>query len=149
MRALKEVILSAGSIGTPHILLNSGIGDNVALSNIGIKTLVHLPSVGRNFSDHPTVGNQFLVNSTDTFEQLQRNATYAAEQLNLWQTSRRGILVDGTFNTIGWLRLPKNSSIFQRFLDPSPGPNTAHFELLPTVSLMTIQFKLLYLRECA
>ncbi|TFK37489.1 hypothetical protein BDQ12DRAFT_592813, partial [Crucibulum laeve] len=87
-----EIILSAGTIGTPHILLNSGIGDKNALSQIDIKPLVHLPSVGQNFSDHPFIENRWLVNSTNTLEQLARNATYAAEQLDLWLKTRTGIL---------------------------------------------------------
>ncbi|KAF8159226.1 aryl-alcohol oxidase-like protein [Crassisporium funariophilum] len=130
--ARKEVILSAGSIGTPHILLNSGIGDSNTLSLVGIKTLLHLPSVGRNLSDHPLIGNQWLVNSTDTFEQLGRNATYAQEQLDLWTNDRRGTLVDGTFNNVGWVRLMKDASIFGKVADPAAGQNTAHFELIPT-----------------
>lgn len=99
--AKKEIILSAGAIGTPHILLNSGIGDSDALSLLGIKPLLHLPSVGRNLSDHPTVGNQWMVNGNDTFDNLGRNATLAAEVLKQWNETRTGVLVDGTFNHVG------------------------------------------------
>ncbi|TFK37485.1 GMC oxidoreductase-domain-containing protein, partial [Crucibulum laeve] len=111
VRAKKEIVLSAGSIGTPHILLNSGIGDKTALAQVGIKPLVHLPSVGQNLSDHPVVGDQWLVNAgpTDTFEALGRNETYAAEQLELWTTKRSGTLAAGTYNTVGWHRLPENA----------------------------------------
>ena len=49
--ARKEVILAGGSIGSPQILLNSGIGNGTELEAIGIKTLVNNPSVGKNFSD--------------------------------------------------------------------------------------------------
>lgn len=51
--ASKEVILSAGSILTPHILLHSGIGDQDDLKALDIPTVLHNPSVGRNLSDHP------------------------------------------------------------------------------------------------
>ena len=49
--ARKEVIIAGGSIGSPQILLNSGIGNRTELEAIGIKTLVDNPSVGKNFSD--------------------------------------------------------------------------------------------------
>jgi choline dehydrogenase len=50
-----EVVLAAGAIGTPHLLLASGIGPADALRAAG--TAVHLdrPGVGRNWSDHPAV----------------------------------------------------------------------------------------------
>ena len=51
VNASKEVILSAGSIGSPHILLNSGIGDQASLNAVGVPSTVHLPDVGRNLSD--------------------------------------------------------------------------------------------------
>jgi choline dehydrogenase len=52
IRARAEVILSAGSFGSPQILQLSGIGDPEHLSGIGIETRLALPGVGRNLSDH-------------------------------------------------------------------------------------------------
>lgn len=51
--AKREVILSAGIIGTPRILLNSGIGSRKELTELGIETLLENPSVGKNLTDHP------------------------------------------------------------------------------------------------
>ncbi|WP_349630643.1 GMC family oxidoreductase N-terminal domain-containing protein [Bradyrhizobium sp. KB893862 SZCCT0404] len=53
--AAKQVILCAGAINTPKILMLSGIGDPQELSKHGIKTAVGLPGVGRNFQDHVLV----------------------------------------------------------------------------------------------
>lgn len=47
LTARKEVVLSAGSIGSPNILLHSGIGNASALSSLGIEPLHNLPSVGQ------------------------------------------------------------------------------------------------------
>jgi len=48
----KEVILSAGPIGSPHILQLSGIGNSATLSAAGIATQHELPGVGENLQDH-------------------------------------------------------------------------------------------------
>ncbi|TKB03438.1 choline dehydrogenase [Alteromonas portus] len=47
-----EVILSAGSIGSPHILQLSGIGDKEILEKAGVDVKHHLPGVGQNLQDH-------------------------------------------------------------------------------------------------
>ena len=52
VHANKEIILSAGSIGSPQILQTSGIGDAENLKNLGIKIKKHLFGVGKNLQDH-------------------------------------------------------------------------------------------------
>ncbi|KAJ7497617.1 alcohol oxidase [Mycena latifolia] len=128
--AKKELILSAGSIGTPNILLHSGIGNSSTLSALGIKPLHHLPSVGQNLTDHTLVELAWLVNSTDTWETAIRNATLSEEEFDEWNTTRTGPLVNAAASHMAWLRIPDNSSIFEHFSDPAAGPNTAHFELV-------------------
>ncbi|KAJ7045934.1 aryl-alcohol-oxidase from pleurotus Eryingii [Mycena alexandri] len=130
--AKKEVVLSAGSIGSPSILMYSGIGNSSALQQLGIKPLHNLPSVGQNLTDHSLLPMAWLVNSTDTFETAERNATLAAEELVEWNSTRMGPLVNTPLGQIGWLRVPDNSSIFERFPDPAAGPNTPHYELIFT-----------------
>ena len=51
-KAKKEVILSAGSIGSPHILQVSGIGDPLKIKNHGIEIINNSPGVGKNLQDH-------------------------------------------------------------------------------------------------
>ena len=50
--AKKEVILSAGAIGSPQILMLSGVGHEEELQEHGIKTICNLPGVGKNLQDH-------------------------------------------------------------------------------------------------
>jgi choline dehydrogenase len=50
--ASKQVVLSAGAINTPKILMHSGIGDQAELARHGLETRVNLPGVGQNFQDH-------------------------------------------------------------------------------------------------
>ncbi|MDT0682958.1 GMC family oxidoreductase N-terminal domain-containing protein [Roseicyclus sp. F158] len=62
LRARREVILSAGAIGSPQILQLSGIGDPERLSALGIETVLARPQVGRNLQDH--VGFDFVYEAT-------------------------------------------------------------------------------------
>jgi choline dehydrogenase len=52
IRARREVILSAGAVGSPHLLLLSGVGPAADLAAHGIDTVADLPSVGRDLTDH-------------------------------------------------------------------------------------------------
>ncbi|GAC22208.1 choline dehydrogenase [Paraglaciecola arctica] len=51
-KASKEIVLSAGPIGSPHLLQLSGIGDSDTLKAAGIDVKHHLPGVGQNLQDH-------------------------------------------------------------------------------------------------
>jgi len=51
----EEIVLCAGAIGTPHILLLSGVGPGDDLKELGIPVVQDLPGVGRNLRDHPDV----------------------------------------------------------------------------------------------
>ncbi len=51
-KAHKEIILSAGPINSPHLLMLSGIGPSNQLTDMGINTKHHLPGVGENLMDH-------------------------------------------------------------------------------------------------
>jgi choline dehydrogenase len=52
----KRIILCAGAINTPLVLLRSGLGDKDQLKYHDINTLQHLPGVGKNLIDHSAVG---------------------------------------------------------------------------------------------
>lgn len=134
--AKREVILSAGAVNSPRILLHSGIGNSTLLSQFGIPTLVDNPSVGRNLSDHPVVSNLYTTNSPNTYEALTQNATATQEAIDLWKNTRTGILASGPFNNLGFIRLPANASIFSTNVDPAAGPKTAHFEFIIGVCMV-------------
>lgn len=62
----REVVVSAGAIATPQLLLVSGIGDRQRLQELGIPVVADNPAVGRNFQDHPGINMTYGV-SIPTF----------------------------------------------------------------------------------
>jgi len=55
VKASREVILSAGAINSPAILMHSGVGESRELREVGVEPVLHLPAVGKNLQDHPVV----------------------------------------------------------------------------------------------
>lgn len=55
-RCTAEVVLAAGTIGTPQLLMLSGIGPADHLDDLGIEVVADLPGVGANLHDHPMCG---------------------------------------------------------------------------------------------
>ena len=70
-RSNKEIILSAGAINSPQILMNSGIGDASELKKHGIDVIHELKGVGKNLQDHYGVLNSFYATKPVT---LHRSA---------------------------------------------------------------------------
>ena len=58
-RAQREVILSAGAYGSPHLLMLSGVGDGAELQAQGIEVVQSLPGVGRNLQEHVRLAHQY------------------------------------------------------------------------------------------
>jgi choline dehydrogenase-like flavoprotein len=52
VQARKEVIVSAGAIGSPHLLMLSGIGPRAELEAVGVTCLLDQPHVGKHLKDH-------------------------------------------------------------------------------------------------
>ncbi|KAJ8664896.1 hypothetical protein QAD02_006558 [Eretmocerus hayati] len=70
VKARKEIILSAGAVGSPKLLMLSGIGPRQHLQDLGIPVLVDAP-VGENLMDHLSFINlQFLTNETGGIRML-------------------------------------------------------------------------------
>lgn len=62
--AKKEVVLSAGALNSPQLLLLSGIGHKDDLAKVGVPTVHHLPGVGRNLHNHVAVRINYYLNET-------------------------------------------------------------------------------------
>ncbi|KAJ7839351.1 alcohol oxidase [Mycena olivaceomarginata] len=129
-KATKEIILSAGTVGTPHILVHSGVGDATALRALGIPVVLDNPSVGQNVSDHVSVALSWSVNSNKTIESISQNVTAFNEAFAQYNKTHTGPFVEVGSTNVGWLRLDPQSEIFEEFPDPSAGPTAPHIELI-------------------
>jgi choline dehydrogenase-like flavoprotein len=69
-RCRGEVILSAGAIGSPQLLMLSGVGPSAHLSNHGITTLLDKPGVGQNLQDHLQLRTIFKVSGVKTLNAM-------------------------------------------------------------------------------
>ncbi|KAJ7176496.1 pyranose dehydrogenase [Mycena filopes] len=128
--ARKEIILSAGAVGTPAILQHSGVGNATALRALGINALLDLPSVGQNSSDHPVLSATWAVSGNETLESVRQNATRLAEAFAEWNASRTGPFTAIGVTHVGWFRL--DGEQLALLGDPSAGSMTPHIELMFT-----------------
>ncbi|KAJ7833564.1 GMC oxidoreductase-domain-containing protein, partial [Mycena leptocephala] len=121
-KSSKEIIFSAGSVGTPGVLLHSGIGDQATLTTLKIPTLLDLPSVGKNATDQPQIFPVgWIVNSTQTLDPIFQNATRFDEALAEWNRSYTGPLSGIGTTHIAYLRLDPKELASNDFTDPSAG----------------------------
>lgn len=72
LRARREIVLSAGVIGSPHLLMLSGIGEAEHLRATGLDVVADVPGVGRNLQDHGQVALLYGCSQPITLYQMIR-----------------------------------------------------------------------------
>jgi choline dehydrogenase len=70
--SVREVVLCAGAVNSPQILMLSGIGDEARLADLGITPVLHRPAVGENLQDHLGIYLQHRSQTSDTLYGLMR-----------------------------------------------------------------------------
>lgn len=98
-----EVILSAGSIGSPAILQRSGIGPADTLSNAGVKIRLESPGVGANLQDHLEIYFQYECTRPIS---LNRELSWWRKGLigARWLATRQGLGSTNHFESCGFIR---------------------------------------------
>ncbi|KAF6753876.1 aryl-alcohol oxidase-like protein [Ephemerocybe angulata] len=130
--ARREVILSAGVMSTPIILMRSGLGPRAHLQANNITTILDVPAVGQNLQDRCGAAAVWSVNATDTDDDIDRNPAVFNRWLNQWNQNHTGRLTQMSYRQMIFGRVPNNASIFSGgFQDPSSGPTCPHYELYP------------------
>ena len=87
----REVILSAGAIGSPHILQLSGVGDAEHLGRIGVPLVHELRGVGKNMQDHFQSRVSYSIVGARTANEKSRGLPLAGEIIR-WLVTGRGML---------------------------------------------------------
>ncbi|KAI0052734.1 GMC oxidoreductase [Auriscalpium vulgare] len=131
-KASKEVIVSAGAIGSPKLLLLSGLGDKAALDSLSIPIVKHHPDIGKNFQDHAMIFNKWVVNNPLTWDSIQRDPEVGGAAQQAFATNQTGPLSNAISQTIGSFRIPESHPMWARpgVVDSSSGPTSPQIELL-------------------
>ncbi len=101
LEAAAEVIVSSGAIGSPRLLMLSGIGPADHLTDVGIKPVFDQPQVGSNFQDHLdlyTISEVTGPHSYDRYAKLHWSAVAGLQYL----LTKRGPVASSLFETGGF-----------------------------------------------
>jgi choline dehydrogenase len=113
VKASREVVLSAGSIGSPQLLQVSGIGPGALLQQHGIAVQHELPGVGANLQDHLQIRSVYKVSGVTTLNTLASS---------LWGKARIGM--EYAFKRTGPMSMaPSQLGAFTRSSPDQPYPN--------------------------
>ncbi len=103
VRATRELILAGGAIGSPQLLMLSGIGPADELREHGIEATVDLPGVGRNLQDHPLVYMKWRTDKPVSISKYMRPdmMLYTGAR---WLATHGGPGASNNVETCAWLR---------------------------------------------
>lgn len=122
LTATKEVILSSGAYGSPHLLLLSGVGDEKQLAQHNIPLVHHLPGVGENLQDHIT--------AVPVYRTKAASGTYGMSLVGIkdmalgvyhWLTKRTGIITSNFAESVAFVKIDKNEPAPDIELEFLPG----------------------------
>jgi choline dehydrogenase len=99
VRAEREVILSAGAVGSPQLLMLSGVGDPDHLRAVGIEPRHRLPGVGQNLLEHLTVSVMVHSRTPMSLEEAELE-----EQRRLFRERRSGMLTSNNAEAVAFVR---------------------------------------------
>jgi choline dehydrogenase-like flavoprotein len=104
-KASREVLLSAGALQSPQVLMLSGIGSGAQLQKLGIAVAHDLPGVGEHLHDHINVIQ--VINApklTDTFGVSATGAVNAVRGIFEWRRARNGMMTTNFAEAGGFIK---------------------------------------------
>ncbi|EMD62613.1 hypothetical protein GGP41_001888 [Bipolaris sorokiniana] len=129
--ANKEVILSAGAIHTPQLLMLSGIGPAKHLAEHGITVLADRPGVGQNMTDHALFGPTYEM-TFDTLNRVLGDPVALAKAVAEYALTQTGPLTTNVAEFLAWERMPSSANLSQSTWDqllrfPEDWPHIEYF----------------------
>lgn len=142
IKANKEVILSAGAIHSPQILMLSGIGNSSYLNQFGIKVMHNLIGVGQNLKDHYFFPICYEINKPYSFNSQMRDFNLIKNTFRYILT-KKGPLTIGAASAGGFVNIDSDRPDLQFHFAPTWGhsinskivdlPKIDGMTLLPTI----------------
>jgi choline dehydrogenase-like flavoprotein len=102
--ARREVVVAAGAVLSPQLLMLSGIGDQEQLRAAGIPVQQHLPGVGANYHDHLAIAVLMEMKNTESYGISWRAAPRGVLNLLEYALFRSGPLASNVFEATGFIR---------------------------------------------
>ncbi len=144
--AAGEVVLAAGALGSPALLLRSGLGPGAELQALGIGVVADLSGVGRNLHDHLQVALRWRLEGVDTLNAHMNSPWRLAAMALRYAFTRTGPLTmapcqlglfarsepDVERADLGWNVLAFSRASFESRFDPFPGLTLISYDLRPT-----------------
>ena len=101
IRAQREIIITAGAVGSPKLLLLSGIGPAEQLQQLGIRPVLDLPGVGSNLQDHARVDLYYELNGRYSLDRYKK--PFALLMLGLeYLLYRHGVIASNSLDGGGF-----------------------------------------------
>jgi choline dehydrogenase-like flavoprotein len=100
----REVILCGGAVGSPQMLLLSGIGDGAALQKLGIPVQHHLPATGENYHDHLAANVQMWTRNAQSYGISWKAMPRGAWNVLQYLIARAGPFASNVFESHALLR---------------------------------------------
>jgi choline dehydrogenase len=104
VRASREVILSLGSMGSPKLLQQSGIGPREVLERAGVSVLVDRENVGRRVREHRCFAVRFRLNEDLGYNRQLSSKSGQAKTAARYLATRKGIMATPTFDVLAFMK---------------------------------------------
>lgn len=104
VRARREIVVAAGAIGSPHLLMLSGIGPAEQLRRFGIEVVRDAPGVGENLQDHLDYTANMAMRAPGLIGMTPSTLWHAARAIGAYRRAGAGLLTSNVAEAGGFLR---------------------------------------------
>ena len=106
VEAKKEIILSAGAVGSPHLLMLSGVGPAHHIQKNGVDLVKNIPGVGQNLNDHPDFVLKYKCKQPVSFWPKTKPLGKLKAGVE-WLLTRKGVCTSNLFDSVACVRSDK------------------------------------------